>query len=86
MGIKSEKIISFTQAALGDKIEIDTIEGKVKLKIPAGTQSGTVFKLRNKGIQRLRQGGKGDHFVTVKINTPKSLNRRQKEILKELNL
>jgi molecular chaperone DnaJ len=84
--IKTQKEISFTQAALGDKIEIETIEGKVKLKIPAGTQSGTIFKIKNKGVVRLQGSGKGDHFVKVRIKTPTTLNRKQKELLKELSL
>lgn len=78
--------ISFTQAALGDKIEVNTVHGGVKLKIPAGAQSGTVFKLRGKGVPKLSGSGQGDHFVTVNIKTPKNLNRKQKEGLKELNL
>ncbi len=84
--IRTTREISFTQAVLGDKIDIETVYGKVKLKIPEGTQSGTIFKLRGKGVEKLRGRGKGDHFVEVKIKTPHSLNRRQKELLKELNI
>ena len=84
--IKTDAVISFTQATLGDKIEITTVHGPIKLKIPAGTQSGTIFKLRSKGIPRLQASGQGDHFVTVNIKTPISLNRKQKEALKNLNL
>jgi len=84
--IRTKKEISFTDASLGAKIDIETVEGVVKLKIPAGTQSGTIFKIRAKGIARLRQSGKGDHFVKVNIRTPKSLTRKQKELLKELAL
>lgn len=84
--VKSEVDISFTQAALGDKIDIETVHGPVKLKIPAGAESGTVFKLRNKGIERLQQSGTGDHLVTVNIKTPRNLSRKQKELLKELNI
>lgn len=82
--IHSKVEISFTQAALGDKINIETVDGNVSLKIPAGTQSGTSFKLRAKGVQRLRGGGKGDHLVKVQVKTPTSLSRKQKELLKEL--
>jgi molecular chaperone DnaJ len=82
--IHSKAFISFTQAALGDKIDIETINGSVKLKIPAGTQSGTNFKLRGKGVQRLRGSGKGDHIVKVQVQTPTNLNKKQKELLKEL--
>ena len=84
--IRSSMFISFAQAAMGDKIEVETIEGDVKLKIPAGTQSATVFKLRGKGISRLRSSGCGDHFVEVKVKIPDSLNRKQKQLLRELNL
>jgi molecular chaperone DnaJ len=83
--INSVADISFTQAALGDKIEVETVEGKVKLKIPAGTQSGTIFKIRGKGVNRLQSSGRGDHFVKVRVKTPTSLNRKQKELLKELS-
>lgn len=82
--ISSAQSISFTQAALGDKIYVDTVHGQVKLKIPAGTQPGTVFKLRGKGISRLHGSGLGDHFVKIKVMVPTSLNRRQKDLIKEL--
>ncbi len=81
--IRSQTEISFTQAALGDKIKITTVDGEVNLKIPAGTQSDTIFKLRNKGIPRLRGGGRGDHFVKVIVKTPTGLNRKQKKLLEE---
>jgi len=84
--IKSKKEISFTQACLGDKIDIDTVYGPVKLKIPAGTQSNTVFKLKEKGIQRLRDRGRGDHLVEIEIKTPTNLTKAQKKLLEELNL
>lgn len=84
--IKTEAKINFTQAALGDKIDIETVEGPVKLKIPSGTQSGTVFKLRGKGIQHLQGSGRGDQYIEVSVKTPTSLNRRQKELLKDSGL
>jgi len=84
--IRSESEINFEQAVFGDKIDIETVEGVVKLKIPAGTQSGTIFKIRNKGIANLRGTGKGDHFVKVKIKTPTNLSRKQKNLLKEIRL
>ena len=74
--------ISFVQAALGDEVEVDTVHGKVKMKIPAGTQTGTTFRLRGKGAPHLRAGGNGDQRVTVKIETPKNLNKKQREALK----
>ncbi len=75
--------ISFAQAALGDEIEIDTLDGKAKLKIPEGTQSGTVFRLRGKGITDLHGYGRGDQLVHVKVMTPKKLTEKQKALLKE---
>ncbi len=78
--IRSVAKIGFTQAALGDKIEVKTVDGKVELKIPAGTQSGTEFKLRGKGIAG------GDHIVTVNVVTPKRLSREQKKLLDNLGL
>ena len=84
--IKTKANINFTQAALGDKIEVETVEGKINLKIPEGTQSGTTFKLRGKGVSRLQSRGKGDHLVEVIIKTPTSLNKKQKKLLEELGL
>jgi molecular chaperone DnaJ len=84
--ILSQKEISFTQAVLGDKIEIETVNGPVKLKIPAGTQSGTVFKLRGKGVPRLHGRGRGDHLVEIIVKIPTRLTRRQKELLRELDI
>jgi molecular chaperone DnaJ len=84
--ILTKKEINFSQAALGDKIEIETVYGPVDLKIPEGTQSGTVFKLKNKGVQYQDDHTKGDHLVTVIIKTPKNLNKKQKEALKELGI
>ena len=82
--IRSRLEISFTQAALGDKIEVETVEGPVSLKIPAGTQSGTTFKLKSKGITRLQGSGRGDHFVKIHVKTPTNLTRKQKESLKDI--
>ncbi len=84
--IRSSREISFKQAALGDKIEVDTIHGKVNLKIPAGTQSGTVFRLKGKGVKKLDSLGNGDHFVEVKIKTPTGLTREQKKKIEDLGL
>ncbi len=82
--IISELNISFSQAALGDKVEIETIDGPVNLKIPAGVQSGQLLKLSGKGVPHLNRRGRGNHLVRVKIVTPKSLNRKQKQALEEL--
>lgn len=84
--ILSKAEISFAQAALGDKIKIDTVGGPVKLKIPEGAQSGKVFRLSGRGIPRLRGGGRGDHLVEIIVKTPTGLSRKQKEMLKELGI
>jgi len=75
--------ISFPQAALGTEIEVPTLEGKIKLKVPAGTQSGNVFRLRGKGIVSLNTGGRGDQLVRVIVEIPRQLTTRQREILEE---
>lgn len=75
--------ITFPKAALGGSIEVPTLEGKVKYDIPEGTQTGTVFRLRGKGIKHLRGSGKGDQYVRVKIIVPKKLTEKQKSILEE---
>lgn len=73
--------INIVQAALGAEVEVPTLDGKVKYTIPEGTQSGTVFRLRGKGIPRLNSTGRGDQFVTVIVDIPTGLNSEQKEIL-----
>jgi molecular chaperone DnaJ len=75
--------ITFAQAALGDEIEVPTLDGKVKLKIPAGTQTGTRFRLRGHGVPYLNRSGKGDQHVKVVVVTPTKLTDRQKELLRE---
>jgi molecular chaperone DnaJ len=75
--------ISFAQSALGAELEIPTLEGPEKLKVPEGTQSGTVFKIRNRGVPVLNGRGKGDLFVEVRVHTPTKLNKRQRELLQE---
>ncbi|MCL2681729.1 MAG: molecular chaperone DnaJ [Streptococcaceae bacterium] len=76
-----EMPLEFVQATLGDEIEIPTVHGEVKLKIPAGTQTGTNFRLKGKGAPKLRGSGNGDQHVVVNIVTPKKLNNEQKEAL-----
>ncbi|SFE28737.1 molecular chaperone DnaJ [Alteribacillus iranensis] len=78
-----EMPITFVQAALGDEIEVPTLRGKVKLKVPAGTQTGTSFRLRGKGIANVHGRGQGDQHIVVRIITPKKLDERQKELLRE---
>ena len=74
--IYCEVPLTFAQAALGDEIEIPTLTEKVKLKIPAGTQTGTYFRLKGKGVPRLRGIGQGDQHVKVVVVTPSNLNGR----------
>ena len=76
--------IPFTMAALGGSIDVKTIDGQVKLKIPAGTESGKKFILRNKGVTRLRANGRGNQIVQVTVNVPTKLNRKQKKLLEDL--
>ena len=77
--------ITFTQAVLGGELEIPTIDGKVKYDIPEGTQTGTTFRLRGKGIPNVNGRGRGDQYVTVHIETPRSLTREQKEALRKFS-
>lgn len=76
--------ISFIQASLGDKIEIPTLDGKANLKIPTGTQSGTTFKMKNKGIPYLHSYGRGDQLVKVKVKVPDKLSKKEKELIEQL--
>lgn len=75
--------ISFVQASLGAEIEVPTLDGKVKMKIPAGTQSGKVFRMKGKGIKDVQGYQQGDQHVRVVVETPSHLTARQKELLKE---
>lgn len=81
--ILSEETISMVDAALGTEIEVETIDGKVTMKVPAGTQSGTPFKLSGHGVPFRADGDRGPHIVTVIVETPKNLTKKQKELLKE---
>ncbi|HHW00505.1 MAG TPA: molecular chaperone DnaJ [Clostridiaceae bacterium] len=74
--------ITFVQAALGTELEVPTLDGKVKYNIPEGTQTGTVFRLRGKGIPFLRGSGRGDQYVKVHVEVPKKLNEKQKNALR----
>ena len=76
--------ISFAQAALGSEIEIPTLEGKGKLRVPPGTQPGTVLRVKNKGIPRRMGGGRGDQLVEVTIEVPPPLTPTQKELIAKL--
>lgn len=81
--IVTEEEVSFPQAALGTEINVETIEGFLKLKIPAGTQPNTVIRLSQRGVKQVNGSGHGDHYVQVKIVVPKSLSSEQKELLKQ---
>lgn len=82
--ILSEEKISMVDAALGAEIEVETVDGKIRMKVPAGTQSGTPFKLSGHGVPLMRSdGNRGPHIVTVIVETPKNLTRKQKELLEE---
>ena len=74
--------VSYAEAALGASIEVPTVDGKVKFDVPEGTQSETVFRMRGKGIENPRRGGRGDQFVTVKVEIPKKLSKEQKAALR----
>ena len=75
--------ITFAQAVLGAELEIPTIDGKVKYDLPEGTQSGTTFRLKGKGIPSINGRGRGDQYVTVFIETPRNLNKEQKDALRK---
>lgn len=83
--IYTEVPITFTQAVLGDEITVPHIDGKVKLPIPEGTQSGTKFRLKGKGVKRLNRTDRGDQYVTVSVEVPKNLTKAQKELLKKFD-
>ena len=78
-----EMPITFAQATLGDKIQVPTLDGKVEYAIPEGTQTGTVFRLKGKGIPKLRSNVRGDQYVKVTVEIPKKLNEKQKELVRE---
>ncbi|MBR4554431.1 MAG: molecular chaperone DnaJ [Ruminococcus sp.] len=78
----TEVPLTYTQAALGAEIIVPTVDGKVKYIVPEGTQAGTVFRLRGKGIKRLYRSDRGDHYVKVSVEIPKNLSKDQKQKLK----
>jgi len=79
-----QRDISFSQATLGDEIEVETLHGKELVMIPAGTQHGTVLRLRNRGIPRLDGTGQGDQYITLSIVVPEHVTREQAELIKQL--
>jgi molecular chaperone DnaJ len=82
--ILSSEHINMIDASLGTEIEVDTVDGPVKMRVPIGTQSGTDFKLSGHGVPRLRGGSRGAHIVTIIVDTPTRLSARQKQILEQL--
>jgi molecular chaperone DnaJ len=83
--ILSEEHIGMVDATLGTEIDVDTVDGSVRMKIPAGTQSGTDFKLSNHGVPHLRSQSRGPHIVTVIVDTPTKLSKQQKELLQQFD-
>jgi molecular chaperone DnaJ len=82
--IYCDYVINFAQAALGDEVDVPTIDGRAKLNIPGGTQSGTTFRMRGKGFPKLRGYGRGDQMIKIKLNTPSRLNEEQKDLFRKL--
>lgn len=80
-----EMPVSFATAALGGEIEVPTIDGKAKLKIPAGTQPGTVFRMKSKGVPSLRGYGRGSQNIQVNVQVPKKLSSKQKKLIREFD-
>ena len=83
--ILSEEHVGMVQAALGTEIDIDTVDGKVRMKVPAGTQSGTDFKLSGHGVPHVQRETRGAHIVTIVVDTPTKLTKQQKELLEQFN-
>ena len=81
--ILSEEHVDMVSATLGTEIDVDTVDGLVRMKVPAGTQSGTDFKLSGHGVPQLRGNGRGAHIVTLVVDTPTKLSKHQQELLKE---
>lgn len=84
--ILSEQHIGMVDAALGCEIDVDTVDGKIRMKVPAGTQSGTDFKLSNHGVPNLRSEKRGPHIVGIVVDTPTRLSRKQREALESLGI
>ena len=75
--------ITFAQGALGSEIDVPTLDGKIKYTVPEGTQSGTIFRIKSKGIPYIRGSGRGDQYIKVNIEVPKKLNEKQKAMLRQ---
>lgn len=83
--IYMELPITFPQAALGTEVEVPTIDGSERVSIPEGTQTGTIVKIRGKGVPRLESGGRGDHLVVINVVTPTKLSKEQRALLEKLS-
>lgn len=83
--ILSEEHVDMVNAALGTEIEVDTVDGPVTMKVPAGTQSGTDFKLSNHGVPNLRSETRGPHIVSILVDTPTKLSKKQRELLEQFD-
>lgn len=83
--ILSEEHVSMIDAALGAEIDVETVDGTIRMKVPAGTQSGTDFKLSNHGVPHLRSSSRGSHIVSVLVDTPTKLSKKQKELLEQFD-
>ena len=83
--ILSEEHIGMVDAALGTEIDVETVDGSVRMKVPAGTQSGTDFKLSGHGIPHLRSDSRGSHIVSILVDTPTKLSKKQKELLEQFS-
>ena len=81
--ILSEEHVDMVDAALGTEVEVETVDGKMIMKVPAGTQSGTPFKLSGHGVPFRADGDRGPHIVTIIVDTPKKLSKKQRELLEE---
>jgi len=76
--------LSYPDVALGKEISVETIDGPVKIRVPAGTQPNTLIRLSGRGVKRVRGGGRGDHYVKIKVAVPKKLSQKEKELLEAL--
>jgi molecular chaperone DnaJ len=83
--ILSEEHVGMVEAALGTEIEVDTVDGPIQMKVPAGTQSGSDFKLSNHGVPHLKGNSRGAHIVTIIVDTPTKLSKQQQELLKSFD-
>lgn len=76
--------LPFSKAAVGGELEVPTLDGPARIKVPAGTQSGAMFRLRKKGMPMLRHNSRGDELVVVRVRTPTKLSARQRELMEQL--